>query len=133
MISTDGAGGIFYVTSNSTTYEPFFFKKQKILGLVVTGEGETPGSSQLRIPHHVLDGNISAINSGLGLDTIRNSTHSITELQYVHERQEFAVGVIGSSAIPEYVSTSIVTMALSLAIAAIVIMAKRTLWLKNHR
>jgi|GEM_PF-4170967 len=130
-VTADGISKVFYVSSNSVSYEPFLMKENKILGLIITGDVESNGMTEIVLPHDLLGGNLSAIGTGSALEVRSNATHSTVELRYDSSSQPIVVGIMGTTVIPEFGPVSALILAFVMSSATIASLSMRRTW-KNR-
>lgn len=120
-VSTEGLQQTFFISSNSSSYEPFFMKKAKTLGLLITGQQSTTGQTKLEIPHSMLDGEIALSHNTKNFQYVvdKNSTHSIITLHYLHKRSALVTEIVGSTVIPEFPASILITIGATGAMLAI--------------
>ncbi|MGQ0795613.1 MAG: PEFG-CTERM sorting domain-containing protein [Nitrosopumilaceae archaeon] len=112
----------FSISSNSSSYEPFFMKKSKTLALLVNGKDGTTGQMELLIPHSMLDGDLKAyINTQFNYSLQKNTTHSIINLDYSHKDSPLVIEITGTTIIPEF---PIVILALVASMVIILIISR---------
>ena len=92
------------ISSNSTSYEPFFLKQAKTLVVLATGEAQTVGHMELQIPHTLLGGQMQVLTDKKLADVIlqKNDTHSIINIDYQHDNSPVIIEVSGTTAVPEF-------------------------------
>jgi hypothetical protein len=110
-VTSDGISKVFYVSSNSASYEPFLMKENKILGLIITGDVEPNGITTMVLPHDLLGGNLSTIGMDSAFEVQSNATHSTVELRYDSSSQPIVVGIMGTTVIPEFGPVSALILA----------------------
>ncbi len=127
-VSTEGKNENFFVSSNSSSYEPFFLKHGMTLGLLMDGPEEVQGETRLHIPHPLLGGRLAPVADirDLGFNVNSDADQSAVDLFYRHSGQQDIIRITGTTAIPEF-DLVLVSLILAATVAGTIVMLRSSL------
>jgi hypothetical protein len=120
-IRTEGNEQAIHISSNSSVYEPFLMKENKLLGLLVSGQGEGTTHTTLITPRAVIDGGLASTADwdGFESDLTSNSTHSVVEMRYPSVESASLIQITGTTVMPEFGALAAGVAAIALGVVII--------------